>query len=125
MKALTIQAFNDRLEAVARARQIFIPHITTNISIAFELYQEILAEHQRQARINTQSAGHQAPSILDQLGRLNCLKCETPMALRILSNGKFKTQWECPRCGNKRRSKKTLNEWIDYLRRRFDKLATE
>jgi len=125
MKALSIQTFNDRVQAEARARQIFIPHITTNITVAFELYQEILAEHKRQLRLNTRSDGHQAPSILDQLGRLNCFKCETPMALRILSNGKFRTQWECPRCGNKRRSKKTLNQWIDYLRRRFDRLATE
>jgi len=125
MKPLNIEAFQDRIEAVARARRIFIPHITTSITLAFTIYQEILAEHQRQVQLDTASAGHQPPSILDQLGRLNCFSCETPMALRILSNGRFKTQWECPRCGNKRRSKKTLNDWIDYLRNRFDKLATD
>jgi len=125
MKRLDQQTFTDRIEALARARRIFTPHLTLNITLAFEIYQEVLAEHQRQIQVSTLTAGHTAPSLLDQLGRLNCFKCETPMALRILSNGKYKTQWECPRCGNKRRSKKTLNEWLDYLTRRFNKLATE
>jgi len=125
MKHLDTQTFSDRLAAVARARRIFIPHITTSITLAFDIYQEILAEHERQLRLTTLSHGHQPPSVLDQLGRLNCFRCETPMALRILSNGKYHSQWECPRCGNKRRSKKTLNQWLEYLQKRFDKLATE
>ena len=125
MKQVDFQAFHDKAAAIARARRIFIPHFTNNITFAYELYQEMLAEHQRQVRVNTLSAGHQPPSVIDQLGRLTCLKCDTPMALRILSNGKFKTQWECPRCTYKRRSKKTLNDWIDHLRKRFDKLATD
>lgn len=125
MKNIDFDAFNDMAGALARARHIFVPHFTQNITLAFTLYQELLAEHHRPLRQNTLSAGHQPPSIIDELGRLDCFKCDTPMSLRILSNGKFKTQWECPRCNYKRRSKRTLNDWIDYLRKRFNKVATD
>jgi len=40
MKPLNIEAFQDRIEAVARARRIFIPHITTSITLAFTIYQQ-------------------------------------------------------------------------------------
>ena len=36
------QEFEDRVTLAAKARKVFIPHITDNISIAFSMYQEIL-----------------------------------------------------------------------------------
>ena len=48
MNKIGREEFKDRTEAILRARSIFIDSgVTANISIAFELYQGILAEQER------------------------------------------------------------------------------
>ena len=44
MKELDNEQFTRRMEEVMKARRIFTPHITNDISVAFEIYQEVLAE---------------------------------------------------------------------------------
>jgi len=87
MKSLTFDEFQNRLRVVSRARRIFIPNLTRNISNAFALYQEILEEDDRLLSLEiANNTGGFAPSILDDFPRPPCPKCKTPLRLSILTD---------------------------------------
>jgi len=120
MKKLTYKEFEERVEAVAKASKIFIPHITTNISIAFELYQTILAEEERALIISTFEAGQKALTPMDDYERPTCPECDVVMRLKIFakdSEGKeWATAWVCGQCFAEFYSDKTPEEWMKELK---------
>jgi hypothetical protein len=129
MKRIDDKEFHDRLAAVARARKIFTPHITKNISIAFDLYQEILAEQERKRFLTSISGGRVPPSWIDRYERPRCPECQESLYLRIVREPKgkgnqkgWRTCWECvaPNCFFEEYSKKTVEEWMKELRRKED-----
>lgn len=126
MKRISFEEFRDRTEAVAKARKISIPHLTKNITIAFEIYQEIFAEQERDRFLTTATGGRAAMTWLDQYERPSCPLCKEFLYLRIirdlkgLSNQRgWKTCWEClgPNCAYEEYSEKTVEEWVRQLRR--------
>lgn len=95
MKKLNSKEFQDRIEAAARARKIFIPHLTKSISVAFEFYQEVLAERERLHRLNSRMA-KRMPTVFDSYERPKCPECGAELKLRtIMRRGK------CPRTGER------------------------
>jgi len=129
MKKLRLEEFQDRINAVVKARKIFIPHITKNISIAFGLYQEILAEQKRDIFLNTISGGQRSKTFIDRYKRPKCPKCGKELGLRILDeltekeNPKgWRTCWVCPdsfiedaECFYEEYSRKSVNDWMQEL----------
>jgi hypothetical protein len=119
MKKLTFNEFQNRIEEVAKASKIFIPHITDNISIAFELYQKILAEEAMPVMISTQEAGGQSMTPMDDYERPKCPECDTDMRLKIFAvdpEGKeWPTAWACTNCLAEFYSEKTEREWRGEL----------
>ena len=122
MKKLTFEEFNNRLIQVAKARQIFIPNITDNISIAFELYQEILADEEKGERMAVfipSSAGKKEPSPFDDLERLKCPECGTEMMLAVgvidTDGNRRNSSWKCRECLYEEYSDKTFDEWVEEL----------
>lgn len=126
MKRISYSEFQDRAEAIVRARKIFIPHLTKSITVAFELYQEILAEQERDRFLTTVTGGRALMTWLDQYERPSCPLCKEPLYLRIIRDPKglgnqkgWKTCWEClnPNCAYEEYSEKTVGEWVRQLRR--------
>lgn len=126
MKNLTEKQFADRVGAVARARKIFIPHLTRDIGIAFALYQEVLAEQDRLMTLDTAHAGNRPRTLLDEYVRPSCPDCGAgDMKLRVINveQGKrnvfgWKSAWVCTACWHEEYSGKTLIEWSRELKRK-------
>jgi len=114
MKNLNYEEFQERISEVAKSRKIFIPHITKNISIAFELYQEALAEEQMDvmiSKINTPFGNIERP---------RCDECDTELKLdtmpRHIEGNFYPTTWICEECGTEYYTEKTANEWYEELK---------
>ena len=130
MKDLSREEFQERTEEVARARKIFIPHFTKNISIAFELYQEVLAEEKKEVFLRSKTAGARMPTVLDLFERPACPDCGTELRLKVLlPQGPqnlygFKTLWFChgqreagEYCGYEEApTMKSVEDWMHELR---------
>lgn len=125
MKNLTEKEFHDRTLAMTRAQKIFIDsNITKNITDAFKLYQEILAEQEREIFITSMNGG-KLPAALDKYVRPKCPECDSDMGLRIINelqgyknvNG-YKTCWECFNCAHEEYSIKIINDWIKELQKK-------
>lgn len=118
MKKLTYKEFTDRTIEVTKARKIFMPHITNNITIAFGLYQEILAEEERDVMISTLQGGNARPGLFDKKTP-ECPECHKPMRLKIGTEDDQKkhwpTSWWCPICLLEFYSEKTPQEWLAEL----------
>ena len=82
MKLMPYQEFEDRVQALQRARRIFGELTGNNITKAFEAYQEILAETERPAQLTTAEHGSRAPTIVDAYGRPKCPDCGSDMFIR-------------------------------------------
>jgi len=95
MRDLSKGQFLDRMEreeAINRARKIFINSgVTNNISVAFELYQELIAENERLLQLNTMEHGKGQASWLqnsDKYDRPNCPDCMEPLSLNVIECGR-------------------------------------
>lgn len=120
MKQLSSEEFYDRVLAVLRARRIFItPGITKNISEAFEIYQEVIAERDRQVFLDIQYYGNKLGGA-DRFERPKCPVCDSPMLFRQVPENVegIKTQLVCSNrdCDTVYDSEKTLEEWMKELR---------
>lgn len=122
MKRLTLLEFNDRMEAMLRARKLFqslkdqkCPHCKKefkaplNVTKIFQAYQELVAEQDRVVFINTYAMPYMperatAISGLDQNKRPKCPKCSKPMLFmphigQMGPKGNpagWQTGWSCP-----------------------------
>ena len=122
MNKLTSEEFHQRVSEVAKARKIFIPNITKNISEAFILYQEVLiAEEKRIAENITTEAGTRMPMLLDGYIRPKCPECNEEMGLKLKAKdakGKeWESSWNCPKCLLEYYSEKTFDDWLKELKR--------
>ena len=122
MNKLTEQEFQDRVQAVARARAIFNNLTGNNITNSFEAYQLILAEQERPLVIDTNidhPVGTMILSPMDGYQRPKCPDCNSDMRFRQLPQNDegFKTQLVCsnPKCPLVLNSEDTLEQWIEKL----------
>jgi len=121
MKKLKFNEFNERISEVAKARKIFIPNITKNISIAFELYQELLVDEAEKLppTIATSKGGNRSLTPFDDYIRPRCDECNAELRLKqqaIDPAGKtHNTAWICG-CGMEYYSDKTVPEWLEEVK---------
>jgi len=142
MKELTMDEFVDRMNTIARARKIFIKSgITKNITDAFTLYQEVLADHHRDVFLHTYVEGSHPKTFVDQnYIRPQCPECRSqrrgkqPLYLRIINMPKgpqnmygYKSAWICmhPKCIYEEFSYKTLDDWMNTLPRKNPNIKVE
>lgn len=83
----------ERNAIIAKARALYIPSITTNISVALELFlkNDATIDEQIPLRISRKT---RPKNWVDKIGRPKCLKCDREMLLNI-TNG----HWQCDLCG--------------------------
>jgi hypothetical protein len=119
MNIMDYKEFSNRLKEVAKARKIFIPHITNNISVAFELYQEVLADEKREVFISTAIGGNEPKTPMHDYERPRCPEDDKALYLKIMvpdKNGKiWNTAWYCKVCGSEFYSDKEAEDWIREL----------
>ena len=124
MKKLTAEEFQERIEALARARKIFGPLTENNITRAFEAYQEILAEQERDIFLSTQTEGRRPRTMMDLYERPRCPDCGSNMLFRVLPENPegIKTQLVCEsrKCKTILNSENDIRWWMTILRRKTD-----
>jgi len=125
MKKLTVEEFQDRAQAILRARKIFISSgVTKNISVAFELYQEMLAEQERVLRLTHER--NRDYGILANLQRPICPDCGKELGLRLINTPKgnanihgYNSSWACDdECCHEEFSTNTLQDWLKELKQK-------
>lgn len=119
MKKLSIDEFEDRMNAIQRARQIFIASgLTKNITTAFELYQEVFAERERQLTLDSSVETGEHRNIMDNYERIKCPDCKEDMRFRVLPKNDegINTQLVCSKCDLVLDSEKTLQDWMNTLK---------
>lgn len=120
MNKLTQQEFQDHIGAVARARKIFINLTEGNITNAFTLYQEVLAEQERELILSTLTSGNRPPALFDKFERPKCPDCRTDMRFRHvpINPEMVRVQLVCenPECDLVLNSTKSIEEWVEILR---------
>lgn len=122
MKKLTLEEWQKRMGEISKARRIFIESgLTNNITRAFEIYQEILAEEQMSIFVTNAVVGKYPPSVLDQYERPTCEEDGTELRLKLDAldpQGKrWPTAWFCPTCGLEQYSEKSITDWMEELKR--------
>ena len=120
MKRLSMQEFSERLQAIDRARKIFIGSgLTKSISIAFEIYQEVLAQSEYETFLNTMVHGRRNPTVMDNYERPKCPDCNSDMMFRAVqeNNEGIKTQLVCSKkdCDTVLDSENDLKWWMGNL----------
>lgn len=123
MKSLTQQEFTERMEAIQRAQKIFVESgLTNNITVAFHIYQEVFAERERQLFITEQVKDFRPGGKLARYERIPCPDCDSNMFISVIEKGAegHLTSVSCTKCDTVLLSEKTLNEWMESLKRRED-----
>jgi hypothetical protein len=119
MKKLTQEEFNDRVQAIHRAKKIFSALTKGNITNAFIAYQEILAEQERQINISAKQAIGMTSSPFNNLERPKCPECGEVMNLRPVqpNDEGINSQLVCanPKCDTVLDSELTLQQWMEKL----------
>lgn len=109
------------MEAIQRAKRIFIDSgLTNNISIAFEIYQEVLAERERALFISDQYRDYRPGGTLAKYERIPCPECDSNMHIALIepdADGN-KTSVACTKCRLTLLSEKSVEEWKVVLERR-------
>jgi len=121
MKKLTYEEFHKRIEEVEKASKIFAP-LTNNVSKAFELYQEVLAEEKMEVFISSSVGGNRPMTPMDDYERPLCPDCQKPMRFRVLqpNDEDVNTQLVCENCDLVLDSEKTMQEWFNLLEKKSD-----
>jgi uncharacterized protein with PIN domain len=118
MKELTQEEFSDRMLAIQRAKKIFVETgLTNNITHAFEAYQEIFAERERQIFIATNMFSNRPRTVMDKYERPKCPECNEDMQFRIIPENDegIKTQLVCTKCDTVLSSENDLQWWMENL----------
>lgn len=141
MKKYSREEFIDRIAAIKEAEKIFIlSGITDNISIAFELYQKVLADKVRPLQLDSSIAINGAKELkvepiitlpIDiELEKPLCPDCQEPieMNLRPTTNDEknegYNSCWTCPMCGFEGLSEKSVMRWIRELPEKGQEIVT-
>jgi hypothetical protein len=122
MKKMTFSEFHYRMTEVQKSRRIFIESgLLTNITTAFEIYQEILAEEKLDLFVSTAVMGNRPMSQVDDYIRPKCPECQEEMRLRIGAEdgdgNKWETSWVCEKCFYEEYSNKNILQWMGELER--------
>jgi transposase-like protein len=121
MKKIDFTEFQNRINEVNKAYRIFSP-LTNNMTEAFRLYQEVLAEEKMEVFISTATSGNKPLSPLDDFERPKCPECQTDLRLRVGAKDEnekaWNTAWFCEKCQAEFYSDKTVQEWMNELQRR-------
>lgn len=122
MKKLTAEEFQDRLQAFDRATRIF-GHLTDqNITKAFEAYQAILAEQEREVHMDVRRMQGMTGSDMDAYERPLCPDCGEPMGFRFIppNDEGINSQLVCMNgeCNTVLDSELTIDEWRNVLEKR-------
>lgn len=122
MKRMDYKEFAERTADVARARRIFGKLTEGNITEAFALYQEVLAEDdERKALVITSREANRPLTPFDQYERPVCPDCGFEMHFRnVLENDEgIKTQLVCANvnCDTVLNSEMDITEWMGKLKR--------
>lgn len=119
MKELTIEEYNDRLQAINRAHAIFRELTDNNITKSFQAYQLIFAERERKIFLTTMN-GRRSRTIMDKYERPQCPDCGYDMMFRVVpdNNENIRTQLVCSnsQCDTVLNSDKTLDDWMQILK---------
>jgi len=115
MKVLTFEEFQQRTNEVIKAQRIFVGSgITKNITTAFTLYQEILADEQFDLFVTNK----QTP--FANITRPLCSECNEELKLdpapRLVNGEEFLSTWICSNCGAEFYTKKTPRQWYEELK---------
>ena len=120
MKKLTHTEFQHRVNEVNKAYRIFSP-LTNNMTEAFRLYQEVLAEERMEVFVST-AAGNRPLTPLDDFERPKCPECNLDLRLKVgakdQNEKEWSTAWLCEKCLVEFYSDKTVQEWMNELRKR-------
>jgi hypothetical protein len=121
VKKLTFEEFSKRTQEVLKAQKIF-GEFTNNISTAFAIYQDILADEQMDVFISTAIAGNQAMTPMDDFERPKCPECGTGLRLKLGAKDseekEWNSAWVCTQCLAEFYSEKTAQEWKNELKRK-------
>jgi hypothetical protein len=121
MKKMNFNEFNKRVNEVNKAFKIFSP-LTNNMTDAFRLYQEVLAEERMEIFVSTAVMGNRPMTPIDDYERPLCPDCNSPMRFRVLqpNNEGVNTQLVCENCDLVLDSDKTIQEWYQLLEKKND-----
>lgn len=119
MRTLTEKEFADRVQALQRAKKLFIDTgLTNNITNAFIAYQTIFAEREREIFIHA-AIDRDDPEyyISSRYERVKCPDCGTDMKFRLTPDTEYPTQLVCknPDCDTLFSSKETMEWWMQNL----------
>ena len=122
MKKMTFDEFQKRAEKVAKALKIFTPHFTDNVTVAFEMYQKILASEEMPVHVSSEAVFGRTMTPLDDYVRPKCPEEGTELRLRVgavdADGKKWETAWVCPVCAAEYYSDKTVEGWMNELPKR-------
>jgi hypothetical protein len=124
MKSITREEFFERMHAIQRARRIFFDSgLTNNITTAFQIYQEVFAEREREIFLSTVVFSDMVPSLseyIDKYERPKCPDCNTDMQFRRLNENPegIKVQLVCSNesCDTVLNSENDLEWWMEKLK---------
>ena len=118
---MNFDEFNKRVNEVNKAYRIFSP-LTNNMTEAFRLYQEVLAEERMELFVSTEVMGNRPLTPMDDFERPLCPDCNSPMRFRIIppNEENVNTQLVCENCDLVLDSEKTIQEWYQLLEKKSD-----
>ena len=121
MKTMNYNEFLHRILEVNKAFKIFSP-LTNNMTEAFRLYQEVLAEEKMELFISIEAFGNRPMTPIDDYERPLCPDCNSPMRFRIIppNEENVNTQLVCENCDLVLDSEKTIQEWYQLLEKKSD-----
>ncbi len=121
MKKLSYEEIQKRVTEVNKAAKIFAP-LTNNISEAFKIYQEVLAEEQMEVFVSTAMMGNKPMTPMDDFERPKCPECQNELRLKLGAKDQDGKEWNssrvCTQCLAEFYSEKTAQEWMNELKRR-------
>ena len=122
MKRLTAEEFQDRLQAFNRATRIFGQLTDNNITLAFQAYQAILAEQDREIHMDVRKMQGMTGSDMDAYERPKCPDCDSDMGFRQVppNDEGIMTQLVCMNgsCDVVLDSELTMDQWREVLVKR-------
>jgi hypothetical protein len=121
MKTMNYNEFLHRTLEVNKAYRIFSP-LTNNMTEAFRLYQEVLAEERMELFVSTEVMGNRPLTPMDDFERPLCPDCNSPMRFRMIppNDEGVNTQLVCENCDLVLDSEKTIQEWYQLLEKKND-----
>jgi hypothetical protein len=121
MKTMNYNEFLHRILEVNKAYRIFKP-LTNNMTEAFRLYQEVLAEEKMEIFVSAAVMGNRPMTPMDDCERPLCPDCNSPMRFRIIppNDENVNTQLVCENCDLVLDSEKTIQEWYQLLEKKSD-----